>query len=73
MSRTIVVSDDAYMTLLELAARQGRSPEDMLETLIQGALPDYVPGGTDELLKRMGMSDAEIAAANADPSSQDEE
>ncbi len=68
MSRTVVISDDAYRSLQQLAARQGEPPEVVLEALIEAAaLPDRAPDGTDELLRRMGMSDAEIAAAKADP------
>jgi hypothetical protein len=67
MSRTVVISDDAYRSLQQLAARQGEPLEVVLEALIEAALPDAAPGGTDELLRRMGMSDAEIAAAKADP------
>ena len=68
MSRTVVISDDAYRSLQQLAARQGEPPEVVLEALIEAAaLPDRAPDRTDELLRRMGMSDAEIAAAKADP------
>ena len=66
MSRTVVISDDAYALLLQLSAQQRRAPEDVILSLLQDATPAASPGGTDELLRRMGMSDAEIAAAKAD-------
>lgn len=66
MSRTVVISEEAYAMLLQLSTQQRRSPEDVILTLLQEAMPDATPGGTDELLRRMGMSEAEIAAAKAD-------
>ena len=66
MSRTVVISDDAYALLLQLSAQQRRTPEDVILTLLQDAMPTATPGGTDELLRRMGMSEAEIAAAKSD-------
>lgn len=66
MSRTVVISDDAYALLLQLSAQQRRAPEDVILSLLQDAMPAASPGSTDELLRRMGMSEAEIAAAKAD-------
>ncbi len=66
MSRTVVISDDAYALLLQLSAQQRRPPEDVLLSLLQEAMPASSPDGTDELLRRMGMSEAEIAAAKSD-------
>jgi hypothetical protein len=66
VSRTIVISDEAYALLQQLSAQQHRPPEDVILALLQEVMPEGAPGATDELLRRMGMSDAEIAAAEAD-------
>ena len=69
MSYTITISDEVYQRLRKLAELQQQTPEAVVERLITGA--EAASGGrryydTDEWLRRLGITDEEIAEIDAE-------
>jgi hypothetical protein len=74
MSQVIELPDETYRRLEELAAEQGQSPVEVIETLITGAeafgAGKYYYAGRhyyelDDWFRHLGMSEEEIAEADA--------
>ncbi|HUY77535.1 MAG TPA: hypothetical protein VMV29_12250 [Ktedonobacterales bacterium] len=71
MSRALVLSDEQYEIIKGVADVEGRTPEDLFlawtmaeETRYRLAHPTYYE--TDEWMRHLGMSDAEIQEIEAE-------
>ena len=65
MDRTIVLSDDAYQALCELAQQTGQTPDATAEALIVNARQQGPFYETDDWFRHLGMTEEEIAEAKA--------
>ncbi|WIG61938.1 MAG: hypothetical protein OJF49_004687 [Ktedonobacterales bacterium] len=69
MSHVIEVGDEVFARLEKLAAESGQSPEAMVEGFIlaaTGSQTEYHYYELDEWFRHLGMTDEEIAEADAE-------
>ena len=65
MNHVIELSEKAFETLQELAARQGQSPATVVEALIESALRDGSFYETEDWFRHLGMTDEDIREARS--------
>lgn len=69
MSHAILISDEAYQKLAQLAQESGESPQSVIEGFVFAATastrePHYYE--LDEWFRHLGVTDEEIAEADAE-------
>lgn len=65
MSHVIELSEKAYETLQELAAREGQSSATVMEALIESARRDGPFYETEDWFRHLGMTDEDIREARS--------
>ncbi len=64
MTQSVTLSEAAYQSLQKIAAREGRTPESVIERLIAAASQNDGPNyETEDWFRHLGMTEDEIREA----------